>query len=207
MQMKYCPYCGAPGVWKVPDGDYLPRLVCEARQSVHYQNPQVIAGCVVELDGKILMCRRAIEPRRRAWTLPAGYMESGETIEAAAVRETLEETGIEVDVDGLYSLFSVLERDHVYAIFRARATTTAIRCGSESMEVAFLAPDEVPWGKLAYPVIEHILERYLKERKAGAFALYVGSLHTGTVCDMGSTADYDPNQFHGYRESSENGSR
>ncbi len=146
MQMKYCPYCGSLGVWKIPAGDHLPRLVCESCDRVHYQNPQIIAGCLVELDGSILMCRRAIEPRIRSWTLPAGYMESGENIEAAAVRETLEETGVEVEVDGLYSLFSVLERDHVYAMFRARARTTAISCGEESLEVAFLTPAQIPWG-------------------------------------------------------------
>lgn len=199
-QIKYCPYCGARGIWKVPAGDQFPRLVCESCERIHYQNPQIIAGCLVEHEGNILMCRRAIEPRLGSWTLPAGYMESGENIEAAAVRETLEETGIEVEVDGLYSLFSVLERDHVYALFRARARTTATRRGAESLEVAFVESGNIPWGELAYPIIEHILERYLKERASGEFGLYVGSRDVGTLCDVGVATSYDLTQFHGYRE-------
>ena len=201
VQIKYCPYCGAGGTWKVPACDTLPRLVCDVCDRVYYQNPQIIAGCLVEHNGDILMCRRAIEPRLGTWTLPAGYMESGENIETAAVRETLEETGIEVDVDGLYSLFSVLERDHVYAIFRARARTTLTRRGEESLEVAFISPGDIPWDELAYPIVEHILERYLKERASGEFGLYVGSRDTGTLCDVGIATSYDLNQFHGYRES------
>lgn len=200
-QIKYCPYCGTCGIWKVPMGDTLPRFVCDTCDRVYYQNPQIIAGCLVELNGDILMCRRGIEPRVGSWTLPAGYMESGENIEAAAVRETVEETGIEVGVDGLYSLFSVLERDHVYAIFRARARTTVTCCGDESMEVAFVSPRNIPWGELAYPIVEHILERYLKERSSGEFGLYVGSRDAGTLCDIGIATSYDLNQFHGYRES------
>ena len=185
----------------VPTGDHLPRLVCKSCERIHYQNPQIIAGCLVELNGNILMCRRAIEPRIGAWTLPAGYMESGENIEAAAVRETLEETGIEVEVGGLYSLFSVLERDHVYALFRATALTSVTRCGDESLEVAFVPAVDILWAELAYPVIEHIIERYLKERASGEFGLYVGSLNTGTLCDVSIATAYDPNQFYGYRES------
>ena len=200
VQMKYCPYCGAPGSWKVPAGDHLTRLVCESCDRIHYQNPQIIAGCLVEHDGDILMCRRAIEPRLGSWTLPAGYMESGENIEAAAVRETWEETGIEVEVDGLYSLFSVLERDHVYALFRARARTAKISRGKESLAVAFLAPADIPWDELAYPIVGHILERYLKERSTGEFGLYVGSRDEGTLCDVGVATPYDLSQFHGYRE-------
>ena len=199
-QIKYCPYCGTYGTWKVPAGDTLPRFVCDSCDRVFYQNPQIIAGCLVDLNGDILMCRRAIEPQLGSWTLPAGYMESGENIEAAAVRETLEETGIEVEVDGLYSLFSVLERDHVYAIFRARARTTLTHCGEESMEVAFIPARKIPWNDLAYPIIEHILERYLKERASGEFGLYVGSRDAGTLCDIGIATSYDLNQFHGYRE-------
>ena len=200
IQMKYCPYCGARGTWKVPPGDTLPRLVCESCGRIHYQNPQIIAGCLVELERKILMCRRAIEPRLGSWTFPAGYMESGENIETAAVREMLEETGIEVEVDGLYSLFSVLERDHVYAMFRARARTTETQCGDESLEVAFVAPEDIPWDELAYPIVEHILERYLKERASGEFGLYVGSRDTGTLCHVGVATSYDLSQFRGYRQ-------
>ena len=199
VQMKYCPYCGSPGVWKIPIGDHLPRLVCEFCDRIHYQNPQIIAGCLVESEGNILMCRRAIEPRIGSWTFPAGYMESGENIEAAAVRETLEETGIEVEVDGLYSLFSVLERDHVYAMFRARARATVVSRGEESLEVAFLTPAQIPWEELAYPIVEHILERYLKERASGEFGLYVGSRDSGTLCNVGSATPYDLQQFHGFR--------
>ena len=201
MQMKFCPYCGSEGVWDVPAGDERPRLICTRCDTIHYQNPQVIAGCLVEFEGRILLCRRAIEPCPGLWTLPAGYLETDETIEQAAVRETLEETGVSVRVSNLYSLFSVLERDHVYVIFRATTTADRIVCGEESEEVAFVSPAELPWGELAHPVIEHILERYIKERASGSFALYVGEQKSGIVCDVSASRTYDPTQFYGYRES------
>ncbi len=99
--MKYCGYCGEKVVYRIPDGDNRPRYVCDACSTVHYQNPRVITGCVVTWDQKVLLCKRAIEPRKGKWTLPAGFLENGETMEQGAARETREEANVLVVPQGL----------------------------------------------------------------------------------------------------------
>src|SRR5262245_62760708 len=119
MEKRFCTYCGQPTVTAVPAGDQRPRRVCPACQSVHYENPLVVVGCVAEHEGRILLCRRAIEPRRGYWTVPAGFMENGETLQEAAARESREEALAEVTIGSLLSVVHVLHAEQVHVFFRA----------------------------------------------------------------------------------------
>ena len=117
--MKFCSACGGKVVQRVPDGDNRLRFVCEACGAIHYQNPRIIAGCVPTWKGQVLLCRRAIEPRKGFWTLPCGFLENGETVEAGAMRETLEEAEAKVDLERLYAVYSIPHINQVYMVFLA----------------------------------------------------------------------------------------
>ena len=151
--MNYCSDCGAPVIRKVPPGDNLPRFVCAACQAIHYQNPRIVAGCIPEWEDKILLCRRAIEPKHGLWTVPAGFMEIGESTEEAAARETLEEARAEVEITSLYGVFSLPHVSQVYILFRGALRKPDFGAGSESLEVALFRPEEIPWDTLAFRVI------------------------------------------------------
>lgn len=170
--MKYCPSCGQAVEQRVPEGDHLPRHVCPACGTVHYQNPKIIAGCVPEFDGRILLCRRAIEPRHGYWTIPAGFMENGESLEEAARRESLEEAEAHVEVGSLLAVVSVIHAHQVHVMFRARLAEPRFGAGPESLEVALVEPARIPWGDLAFPSVRFALERYLEDRAAGRDGLH-----------------------------------
>ncbi|HXF94367.1 MAG TPA: NUDIX hydrolase [Nitrospiraceae bacterium] len=174
--MKFCSQCGAPVIRKVPPGDNLPRFVCEACQAIHYQNPKIVAGCIPEWNGSILLCRRAIEPRSGLWTFPAGFMEIGESAEQAALRETLEEAHADVEIASLYAVFSLPHISQVYMVFRGLMRSPDFKAGAESLEVQLFAPETIPWGLLAFPVIQETLARYVRDLEQGCFMLHVGSV-------------------------------
>lgn len=174
--MNFCSACGAPVSQKVPPGDNLPRFVCETCQAIHYQNPKIVVGCIPEWNGKILMCRRAIEPRYGMWTFPAGFMETGETAEQAAARETLEEACAEVEITSLYAVFSIPHISQVYIVFRGTLRTPEFGAGSESLEVRLAEPAEIPWESLAFRVIHEILGRYVSDLDQGVFQLHAGMI-------------------------------
>src|SRR4249920_3152623 len=148
--MNFCSSCGQPVTLIVPEGDHLPRYVCVSCTTIHYQNPRLIVGCVPEYEGKILLCRRAIEPRLGLWTLPAGFMENGETLAAGAMRETLEEANARVDVGELYTVISLPTISQVYMMFRSRLIDRDFGPGPESLEVRLFREDEIPWEKIAF---------------------------------------------------------
>lgn len=179
--MKYCSECGGRIARRTPYGDRVPRYVCDSCQTIHYQNPRVIVGCIAEWRGRILLCRRAIQPRYGYWTIPAGFLENEESSVDGAIRETWEETGTQIEIDGLYSVFDVTEVHQVYLIYRAHLLSPWFNPGSESLEVRLLRPDEIPWDRLSYPAVKRILERYIEERETGCFGIYVGSLGNGRV--------------------------
>ena len=119
--MKFCSHCGSPALeFRVPAGDTLPRYVCSACTTVHYQNPKVVVGCLPVWHEQVLLCQRAIEPRRGLWTLPAGFLENGETILAGAERETTEEARAHIDIGPLYTVISLPHINQLYVMFRAR---------------------------------------------------------------------------------------
>lgn len=134
---------------------------------VHYRNPRLVVGCVPELDGRILLCKRAIEPRRGFWTVPAGFMENGETLQQAAARESQEEALAEVEIGSLLAIVHVLHAEQVHVFFRARLPAPKFGAGPESLEVELVAPDRIPWGDIAFPSTEFALRRYLEDRAAG----------------------------------------
>ena len=170
--MNFCPNCGARVVRRVPDGVHLPRNVCDACGQVHYDNPKLIAGCVPEHGGRILLCRRAIEPRRDYWTIPAGFMEIGETLAEAAARECQEEALARVEIEDLCAIVHVLTSAQVHVMFRARLADPAFGVGPESLETRLYAEDEVPWPELAFPSVRFTLERWFEDRRAGRRRLH-----------------------------------
>lgn len=184
--MKFCSNCGAAVTLRVPRGDTLPRYVCDTCKTIHYQNPKIVVGCIPQWDDKILLCRRAIEPRLGLWTLPAGFMEKGETTVQAAVRETLEEAGARVEIAALYTLFNLPHIDQVYLIYRSRLLDLAYTPGSESLEVELFSEQKVPWDQLAFRVIHETLKLYFKDQLAGQYRTHMGDI----VRTPGSAASY-----------------
>ena len=168
--MKFCSECGAPVKLLQPQDDHRERHVCTVCGTVHYQNPKVIAGAIPEwTDGRILLCRRAIEPRSGLWTLPAGFMENGETTSQAAARETLEEANARVDVLGLYAMYNLPYINQVQLLFRARLLDLDFSPGVESLEVALFGENEIPWDTLAFRPIRYTLEHFFSDRRSGNF--------------------------------------
>ncbi len=175
--MRFCSDCGSTQLeTRVPEGDTLPRQVCAACASIHYQNPKVVVGCLPEWDDRVLLCRRAIEPRHGLWTLPAGFLENGETVVAGAARETLEEAQARVDVGDLYTLISLPQINQVYMMFRARLLDLDFGPGPESLEVALFDESEIPWETLAFRTITRTLRNFFLDRKLGHFPTRVSSL-------------------------------
>ena len=172
--MKYCSNCSATVELLVPEGDSLPRYVCTTCNIIHYQNLKMVVGCIPEWEDKILLCRRAIEPRKGWWTLPAGFMENNETLEQAAARETLEEANARVEIGDLYAVYSLPHISQVYLLFRARLLDLDFKPGIESLEVKLLPENEIPWEEMAFRVIHDPLKQYFKERKLGKLGFHRG---------------------------------
>jgi ADP-ribose pyrophosphatase len=174
--MNYCSNCGASLTRKIPSGDNRTRFVCEACHMVHYQNPKIIAGCIPEWKGTVLLCRRAIEPRYGLWTLPAGFMENEETALEAALRETYEEANARVDVIELFTLFNLPHVNQVYIMFRACLLDLDYAAGDETLEVKLFAREEIPWDKLAFKTIYQTLYFYFSDRQQGRFRFHMGDI-------------------------------
>ena len=174
--MKFCSQCGAPVRLRVPSGDNRPRHVCDVCGVIHYQNPKIVAGCIPEWEGRILLCRRAIEPRYGLWTLPAGFMENGESAVAAAAREALEEANAVVENLKLYGMYSLIHVSQVYLMFRGQLRDGCASPGVESLETRLYAEEEIPWEQLAFTVVHETLRQYFAERQAGLFSLHVGDI-------------------------------
>ncbi|MBR9870700.1 MAG: NUDIX hydrolase [Gammaproteobacteria bacterium] len=171
--MKYCSTCGQQVEQKIPAGDNRYRYVCVGCETIHYQNPRIIAGTVPVWDGKILLCRRAIEPRYGYWTLPAGFMENAETTIEAAARETLEEALANVTIDGLYSIIDVPHINQVHMFYRATLVDGSFGAGEESLETRLFAANEIPWDEISFPTVKRTLEFFLSEMPSGKFGLHV----------------------------------
>ena len=174
--MKFCSHCGAPVTLQVPPGDNLPRHVCDACHTIHYQNPRMVVGCIPEWEDRILLCRRGIEPRHGMWTVPAGFMENGETTFQGAVRETLEEATARVEIGPLYALYNIPHINQVYMLFRARLLDADVRPGAETLEVALLREEEIPWDRIAFASVRHTLTHYYEDRRKGAFQFHMGTI-------------------------------
>jgi len=145
---------------RVPDGDTRERLVCRQCGFIHYQNPTSVVGSVAAWQGRVLLCRRAIEPRVGFWTIPAGFLEQQETPEEGAAREAHEEACAEIEIDGLLGVYSVARISQIHLLYRARLRSPEVAPGAESLDVALVSLDEIPWGDLAFPSVRWVLERY-----------------------------------------------
>lgn len=174
--MNFCSHCGARVSHRIPPGDNVLRWVCDTCHTIHYQNPKLVVGCIPEWEDRILLCRRAIEPRLGFWTLPAGFMENGETTADGAARETLEEANARVDNLTLYALYNIPHIDQVYMLFRGRLLDLDFGPGDESLEVKLVAEDEIPWDQLAFATVRNTLRRYYADRHRGEYHFHMGTI-------------------------------
>src|SRR6185436_13564081 len=170
--MKFCPSCAAPLAKRVPPGDSLPRYLCDACGSIHYENPRLVVGCLPEWEGRILLCRRAIEPRYGYWTLPAGFMENGETTAQGAARETLEEAGARVELTAPFSMISVPYVNQVHMFYRARLLDLEFKPGDESLEVSLFEEAKVPWKDIAFRTVGLTLKHWFADRARGSYGFH-----------------------------------
>ncbi len=178
--MNFCSDCGHPVSLQIPPDDNRPRHVCNHCGVIHYQNPKMVIGSIPLWDhddgGRVLLCRRAIEPRHGYWTLPAGFMENNETTAEAAARETLEEAGARIELQGLFSLLNVPHVDQVHLFYRARLLDLDFAAGTESLEVRLFHEAEIPWDELAFPTVSQTLRLFFADlaghRQGRAFGVH-----------------------------------
>lgn len=176
MATNYCINCGGRLGIIIPEGDDRPRHVCPQCGRIHYRNPKVVVGCIAEWDDRILLCQRAIEPRLGKWTLPAGYLEEGESVVDGAKRETYEEAEAQVEELTPFGLFNLTFVSQIYIMFRARLVGGRFGRGSESTDVRLFAERDIPWDDLAFSVMRETLRRYFRDRKAGQFRFHMGDV-------------------------------
>jgi ADP-ribose pyrophosphatase YjhB (NUDIX family) len=175
--IKFCNSCGGAVTHRIPEGDSLIRAVCDACEIVHYVNPKIVVGCLPTWGDRILLCKRAIEPRHGLWTLPAGFMENSESASEGAAREALEEANARVEIEDLYTVYSIPHISQVYMMFRAKLLDPDVSPGIESLEVKLVTADEIPWNELAFTMVKRTLEHYLEDRKTGIFVPRFGDIH------------------------------
>ena len=173
---RHCKRCGAPVEYRIPPDDNRERATCTACGSVFYENPLNVVGTVPAWHDQLLLCRRAIEPRYGLWTLPAGFLELGETTEAGALRETDEEAGARVELQGLFSVLNVVRVGQVHLFYRARLLDTAFAPGPESIEARLFAEAEVPWDELAFRTVRETIRAWFDDRRRGQFGLHCADI-------------------------------
>jgi len=172
-QIKHCKACGAAVQYRLPDdGDTRQRAVCPACHTVHYENPLNVVGTVPIWNDKVLLCKRNIEPRLGKWTLPAGFMELGESLAQGAARETVEEAGAQFDMQELFSIMNVTRVGQVHFFFRARLTSDRFDPGHETMEARLFSEHEIPWDEIAFRTVRHTLQCYFADAKSQNFHLH-----------------------------------
>ncbi len=174
--LNFCSACGAPVFLAIPPGDSLPRHVCDRCNAIHYRNPKLVVGTLPVWENRVLLCKRAIEPCHGKWTLPAGFMENNESVDAAAVRETVEESGAHIELDGIYTLISVPYISQVHVIYRARLLDLDFAPGDESLEVALFREAEIPWNEIAFRTIAMTLRHYFADQRTGSFGFHTGEI-------------------------------
>ncbi|RQR50125.1 NUDIX domain-containing protein [Burkholderia sp. Bp9002] len=174
--MKFCSVCGHEVIARIPPGDNRERFVCDQCGTIHYQNPRNVVGTVPVWGEQVLLCRRAIEPRYGFWTLPAGFMEMGETTAEAAARETLEEAGARVEVQSLFTLLNVPHVHQVHLFYLARLVDPAFEAGEESLEVKLFDEADVPWDDIAFPTVSQTLRFFFADRAAGDYGVHTGDI-------------------------------
>ena len=165
---------------KIPQGDNVLRAVCDSCGYIQYENPRVIVGCLPEWEDQILLCKRAIEPRLGYWTLPAGFLENGESTQEGALRETMEETNISATIIEPYSLIDIPYINQVYLLFRAQMDNINFSPTTESSEVSLFSEKSIPWDTIAFAAIKKTLRHYFDDRKNGLYSFHVETLEIST---------------------------
>ena len=175
--IKHCRNCGAAVVYRLPDdGDTRERAVCPACDTIHYENPLNVVGTVPHFGDKVLLCKRNIEPAWGKWTLPAGFMELGETSAEGAARETDEEAGAKFEMEDLFTVLSVPRVGQVHLFFRARLLSDQFAPGHETIEARLFAEGEIPWEEIAFRTVKETLARYFEDRRKGRFDVHTADI-------------------------------
>jgi ADP-ribose pyrophosphatase YjhB (NUDIX family) len=174
--IRFCRACGAAVAYRIPADDNRERAVCSACGTIHYENPLNVVGTVPVWGDQVLLCRRAIEPRRGLWTLPAGFLELGESTAEGAVRETVEEAGAQIELGALFTVLNVVRVGQVHLFYRATMRSPALDPGPESLEARLFAEDEVPWEQIAFRTVRETLQHFFADRRAGQFRLHTADI-------------------------------
>jgi ADP-ribose pyrophosphatase YjhB (NUDIX family) len=169
-RIQHCRACGQRTEYRTPADDNRARATCLTCGEIHYENPINVVGTVPVWGDRVLLCRRNIEPRLGFWTLPAGFLEMGETTSEGALRETIEEAGAEVELQGLYAVLNVVRAGQLHLFYRARMLSTRLDPGPETIEARLFREDEVPWDQLAFRTVRETLERFFADRRSGSFS-------------------------------------
>ena len=176
--MKYCSECGSDKlVHKLPDGDTKERIVCDTCGRIFYHNPKIVTGCILEWQRRILLCKRSIEPRVNFWTVPAGFLENGESVIEAAAREANEEACAECENLVIHSLYNIRHVNQIYIIYRGVLKDGRYGVGDESNDAMLCSEAEIPWHQIAFPIIEEALKLYFDDRKHQNYSYHEGDLH------------------------------
>ena len=175
-RIKHCRACGTAVSYVMPDDDNRERAVCAACNTIHYENPLNVVGTVPVWGEQVLLCKRAIEPRYGFWTLPAGFMELGETVADGALRETVEEAGARVEMGQLFTMMNVVRVGQVHLFYLARMLDTSLDPGSETLEARLFHEHEIPWDEIAFRTVRETLQHYFACRKAGSYPLHIGDI-------------------------------
>lgn len=171
-RIQHCRVCGAATQYRIPADDNRERAVCSACGEIHYENPLNVVGTVPVFGEQVLLCRRNIEPRHGMWTLPAGFMELGESTAEGALRETIEEAGANVEMQELFSVLNVVRVGQVHFFYRARMLDMSLNPGPESIEARLFREDEIPWDLLAFRTVRQTLELFFEDRRRGHFSVH-----------------------------------
>jgi ADP-ribose pyrophosphatase YjhB (NUDIX family) len=175
-RIRHCRACGQPVDYRVPADDNRERAVCATCGEIHYENPINVVGTVPVWGDQVLLCRRNIEPRYGLWTLPAGFLELGESTEAGAIRETDEEAGARIELQGLFTVLNVVRVGQVHLFYRARLHDTRFAPGPETIEARLFREPEVPWDQIAFRTVRTTLERFFADRRAGHFGVHCADI-------------------------------
>lgn len=178
--MNYCSHCGSPELnLQVPPGDNRLRYVCGQCSTIHYSNPNIIAGCLAIWNDQVLLCRRAIAPRKGYWNVPSGFLENGETVEEGAIREMWEEAEAQVLISGIHAIYSIPEFNQVYIHYVGELIDGQFGVGEESLESQLFSEEEIPWTELAFSSSEFSLRRFFADRRQGQRQAHQGFFRRG----------------------------
>jgi ADP-ribose pyrophosphatase YjhB (NUDIX family) len=172
--MKFCSNCASPLAFGAIEGEHMPRFHCAHCGAIHYENPKIIVACLPIFDGKIMLCRRGIEPRLGFWNIPGGFMENQESVENGALREMLEETGCEGTIVRVHSIYSVLPVQQVHVCFLVEMKNFEYTLTPESTEIQLFAEADIPWGEIAFISNKFALKHYFEDKKTGTNETHLG---------------------------------